>query len=346
MVKLTSFSHGAGCGCKLSPAVLEEILNGAFVGPDNVELLVGNNSKDDAAIFELSEDHCVISTTDFFMPIVDDAFDFGRIAAANAISDVYAMGGKPIMALAILGWPIDKLSSEVAQKIIAGGRSICHEAGIALAGGHSIDASEPIFGLAVNGIVHKKNIKRNSTACFGDYIILTKRLGVGILATAEKKGLLLPNDIGVATSQMVQLNKLGMLLCGIDGVHAMTDVTGFGLLGHLLEMVKGSGVGAVIEKDAVLELSGNLAYYIQRGCVSGGLSRNWKSYKNDVLGIGDGSIEQIILSDPQTSGGLLISVDASSLDEVVDKMISCGLEQFTIPIGTIVNNHVGRVLVK
>ena len=229
-IKLTQYSHGAGCGCKISPQVLDKILHSNFVLPDNKKLLVGNNTKDDAAVYDLDNGTALIATTDFFMPIVDDPFDFGRIAAANAISDVYAMGGKPVLAIAILGWPVNILSPEVAQKVIEGARSICLEAGISLAGGHSIDSPEPIFGLAVNGLISTENVKQNNQAKVGDLLFLTKSLGVGILTTAEKKGLLLPEHDGIAAKQMMQLNKIGELLGKIEGVHAMTDVTGFGLL--------------------------------------------------------------------------------------------------------------------
>ncbi|MBC7689304.1 MAG: selenide, water dikinase SelD, partial [Aquabacterium sp.] len=240
-IKLTQYSHGAGCGCKIAPKILDEILTSNFARPDNDKLIVGNHSKDDAAVYDLGNGTALISTTDFFMPIVDDPFEFGRIASANAISDVYAMGGKPILAIAILGWPINILPPAVAQRVIEGSRSICVEAGIPLAGGHSIDSPEPIFGLAVNGLVAVENIKQNNLAKQGDLLFLTKPLGVGILTTAEKKGLLLSQHIGVAAKQMMQLNKVGEALGKIKGVSAMTDVTGFGLLGHLVEMAEGSG---------------------------------------------------------------------------------------------------------
>ena len=245
-IKLTQYSHGAGCGCKISPQVLDEILKSNLEIPDHKNLIVGNHSKDDAAVFNLGNGTALISTTDFFMPIVDDPFDFGRIAAANAISDVYAMGGKPIVAIAILGWPVNSLPAEIAQKVIEGGRSICMEAGIPLAGGHSIDSPEPIFGLAVNGIVDTNNIKQNNQAKAGDILFLTKPLGVGILTTAEKKGILLAGDEGIAAKQMMQLNKVGEALGKIDGVSALTDVTGFGLLGHLVEMAEGSELRGVM----------------------------------------------------------------------------------------------------
>ena len=235
-IKLTQYSHGAGCGCKISPKILDEILSSSFSMPDNDRLIVGNHSKDDAAVYDLQNGKALISTTDFFMPIVDDPYNFGRIASANAISDVYAMGGDPIMAIAILGWPINLLSPLVARRVIEGSKSICLEAGIPLAGGHSIDSPEPIFGLAVNGLVDIKNLKQNNTAQKGDLLFLTKKIGVGILTTAEKKNLLKEGDKTLAADQMMQLNKIGAVMGKIDGVHAMTDVTGFGLLGHLIEM--------------------------------------------------------------------------------------------------------------
>jgi len=237
-IKLTQYSHGAGCGCKISPQILDEILTSNFAMPDNDKLIVGNHSKDDAAVYDLGNGNALISTTDFFMPIVDDPFEFGRIASANAISDVYAMGGRPILAIAILGWPINILSPAVAQKVIEGSRSICKEAGIPLAGGHSIDSPEPIFGLAVNGLVSVENIKQNNQAKEGNVLFLTKPLGVGILTTAEKKGILKEEHFGIAAKQMMQLNKIGETLGKLKGVTAMTDVTGFGLLGHLVEMAE------------------------------------------------------------------------------------------------------------
>src|SRR6187401_1552261 len=244
--RLTQYSHGAGCGCKIAPKVLDEILKSNISFPDTKNLLVGNSSKDDAAVYDLENGMALISTTDFFMPIVDDAFDFGRIAAANSISDVYAMGGKPLLAIAILGWPVEKLPVELAQRIIEGGRTVCAEAGIPLAGGHSIDSPEPIFGLAVTGIVSKENLKQNNTAQSGDLIFLTKPLGVGILSTAQKRGLLKEGHLQLMIEQMTMLNKIGEASGKIKGVTAMTDVTGFGLFGHLIEMAESSGVSAEI----------------------------------------------------------------------------------------------------
>jgi selenide,water dikinase len=330
-IKLTQYSHGAGCGCKISPEVLDRILKGNIAMPDNKNLLVGNHSKDDAAVLDMGNGTALISTTDFFMPIVDDPYNFGRIASANAISDVYAMGGKPILAIAILGWPINKLSPEVAQRVIDGSRSICLEAGISLAGGHSIDSPEPIFGLAVNGIVDVKNIKQNNKAQEGDVLFLTKPLGVGILTTAEKKGLLKPEHKNVAANQMMQLNKVGELLGKSGAIHAMTDVTGFGLLGHLTEMAEGSDLTANLDFENIKLITGDLAEYIAEKCVPGGTGRNRDSYGHKI---GELTEEQwAVLADPQTSGGLLIAVDADKVDEVISILKENGLENFTQPIG-------------
>ncbi len=315
--KLTQYSHGAGCGCKIAPQVLDKILQSNVAAPDHDRLIVGNSSRDDAAVYDLGDGQALISTTDFFMPIVDDPFSFGKIAGANAISDVYAMGGRPILAIAILGWPVDKLPPEVAQKVIEGARSICQEAGIPLAGGHSIDSPEPIFGLAVNGLVSIKNLKRNSTAEVGDQLFLTKPLGMGILSTAQKRNLLNDEDLGIMLRQLMQLNKVGQRLGEISGVHAMTDTTGFGLLGHLVEMCEGSGTSAelVYARVPILPAAKN---YLALGAVPGGSKRNWASYGEKV------SIDPLldqqetlgILPDPQTNGGLLIAVTPSAVGEV------------------------------
>ncbi|MGF7079074.1 selenide, water dikinase SelD [Mucilaginibacter sp. UYCu711] len=304
-IKLTQYSHGAGCGCKISPAILDKILHSPIAAIPDTRLLVGNDKRDDAAVLDLGNGTALISTTDFFMPIVDDAYDFGRIASANAISDVYAMGGKPVLAIAILGWPIDKLLPEVAQKVLEGSRAICAEAGITLAGGHSIDCPEPVFGLAVNGIVNISQLKQNSTATAGCRLYLTKALGVGILSTAQKRGVLLPEDAAIALSSMTTLNKLGEVFGRMDHVKAMTDVTGFGLLGHLSEMCEGSGLAAIIEFDKVPVIP-SLAGYLEQKCFPGGTERNWKSYGSKI---GQLTEEQkYILADPQTSGGLLVAV--------------------------------------
>ncbi len=338
LIKLTQYSHGAGCGCKISPKTLEEILSGSLAMPDNKKLLVGNHSKDDAAVYDMGNGTAIISTTDFFMPVVDDPFAFGRIAAANAISDVYAMGGKPLLAIAILGWPINKLSPAVARKVMEGGKSICVEAGIPLAGGHSIDSPEPIFGLAVNGVVEIKNIKQNNTAKAGNILYLTKPLGVGILSTAEKKGLLKPAHAGVAARQMMQLNKVGEALGKLTAVSAMTDVTGFGLLGHLTEMAEGSKVSAVIpDMNTIPLINSDLEYYISNQSVPGGTHRNWDSYGHKIL-IGKSSgisaeVIKCILADPQTSGGLLIAVDPGGVNEVELLLKEYKLEKHLTPIG-------------
>jgi len=329
-IKLTQYSHGAGCGCKIAPSVLDEILHSNISFPDNKNLLVGNNSKDDAAVYDLENGMALISTTDFFMPIVDDPFEFGRIAGANAISDVYAMGGKPIMAIAILGWPVNGLSSAIAQQVIEGGRSICKEAGISLAGGHSIDSPEPIFGLAVSGLVAVENLKKNNSAKEGDYIFLTKPLGVGILTTAGKKGVLKEEHKGIAAMQMMQLNKAGEILGNIKAVNAMTDVTGFGLFGHLIEMAEGSGLSVVIDFENVPLIIDDLKTYIDQKCMPGGTNRNWDSYGDKVGDITN--YQKIILADPQTSGGLLIAVKENSVEKIKQILVKEGIE-FTKPIG-------------
>jgi selenide, water dikinase len=335
-VKLTQYSHGAGCGCKISPKTLEQILAGSITIPDNKNLIVGNHSKDDAAVYDMGNETALISTTDFFMPVVDDPFDFGRIAAANAISDVYAMGGKPLLAIAILGWPVNKLEPSVAQKVIEGGKSICVEAGIPLAGGHSIDSPEPIFGLAVNGLVAVKDIKQNNTAQEGDLLFLTKPIGVGILTTAEKKGLLKPQHAGLAAKQMMQLNKAGEELGKLKAVTAMTDVTGFGLLGHLTEMAEGSGLTAVLEDISRIPfITGDLEEYIMRNSIPGGTHRNWDSYgqKINIGNAGEKETIKSLLADPQTSGGLLVAVNPGRRKEVEQVFARFGLEAFCEPIG-------------
>ena len=312
-VRLTQYSHGAGCGCKISPKVLETILHSEqekFIDP---HLLVGNETRDDAAVYDIGNGIGIISTTDFFMPIVDDPFDFGRIAATNAISDIYAMGGKPIMAIAILGWPVDKLAPEIAQKVIDGRRYVCQQAGISLAGGHSIDAPEPIFGLAVTGMVSTEQIKKNSAAQAGCKLYLTKPLGIGVLTTAEKKSKLQAIHQGVATETMCQLNKPGAEFAQVNGVTAMTDVTGFGLLGHLSEICQGSGVQANIWFDSVPKLP-DVEKYIAEGCVPGGTQRNYDSYGHLVGSLTD--LQRKLLCDPQTSGGLLIAVLPDSEQQV------------------------------
>ena len=333
-IKLTQYSHGAGCGCKISPKILDEILTSNFAMPDNNKLIVGNHSKDDAAVYDLDNGTALISTTDFFMPIVDDPFEFGRIASANAISDIYAMGGKPILAIAILGWPINILPPSVAQKVIEGSRSICKEAGIPLAGGHSIDSPEPIFGLAVNGLVSIENIKQNNQAKEGNVLFLTKPLGVGILTTAEKKGILKEEHIGIAAKQMMQLNKVGETLSKLKGVTAMTDVTGFGLLGHLVEMAEGSGLSAIIDFEKVPLIIKDIKTYVDQKSVPGGTNRNWDSYGEKIGTITD--YQKAILADPQTSGGLLIAADKNTIADVQEILQQSGLGKFTNIIGHLV----------
>ncbi|KOQ96711.1 selenophosphate synthetase [Haemophilus sp. C1] len=278
-------------------------------------LLVGNETADDAAVYDLGNGTAIISTTDFFMPIVDDPFDFGRIAATNAISDIFAMGGKPIMGIAILGFPTNVLPAEVAQKIVDGGRFACHQAGIALAGGHSIDSPEPIFGLAVTGVIDTKKVKRNASAKSGCRLYMTKPLGIGILTTAEKKGKLKPEHQGLATAAMCQMNSIGSQFSQVDGVTAMTDVTGFGLLGHLIEICEGSNLSAVVFADKIKTLDG-VKDYIAQGCVPGGTGRNFESYGHKVGVLTEE--QKAILCDPQTSGGLLVAVEPNSVQTVID----------------------------
>jgi len=310
-IKLTEYSHGAGCGCKIAPGLLEDILSDSSITFNQPRLLVGNDTKDDAAVFDLGNGTSVVSTTDFFMPIVDDPFEFGQIAATNAISDIYAMGGSPLMAIAIFGWPISKLSAEVASQVIEGGRHACKLAGIPLAGGHSIDAPEPIFGLAVTGQVDNKHLKRNDQATPGCQLFLTKPLGIGILTTAEKKKLLKAEHKRIAPETMCQLNKPGAEFAKLPYVTAMTDVTGFGLLGHLTEICEGSQVRAEIDYQAVPKLA-EVENYISLGCSPGGAQRNYDSYGHKLGEMSD--LQKKILCDPQTSGGLLIAVDKQKAD--------------------------------
>ena len=304
-IRLTEFSHGAGCGCKIAPGLLEAILHSQSPMADYPGLLVGNASRDDAAVFDLGNGNAIVSTTDFFMPIVDDPFEFGQIAATNAISDIYAMGGTPLMAIAIFGWPIARLGPEVASQVIEGGRYACAQANIPLAGGHSIDAPEPIFGLAVTGQVAHTHLKRNDQARPGSQLYLTKPLGIGILTTAQKKQLLHPAHARLAPDTMCQLNRAGAAFGRLPHVTAMTDVTGFGLLGHLLEMCEGSRLHAVIEYAAVPKLP-EVENYLARGCSPGGAQRNFDSYGHKLGPMTE--IQQQVLCDPQTSGGLLVAV--------------------------------------
>jgi selenide,water dikinase len=322
-IKLTHYSHGAGCGCKISPAVLETMLHSDLPKAKFPSLLVGNESKDDAAVFDLGDGTCIVSTTDFFMPIVDDPFTFGAIASVNAISDVYAMGGEPLMAIAILGWPIDKIPAEVAKKVLEGGREVCAEAGIPLAGGHTIDCPEPVFGLAVTGKVRKEHLKKNNTAKEDSVLYLTKPVGIGIITTAQKKGIVQEQHLTVAIDTMLTLNTLGADLGQFPYVNAMTDVTGFGLLGHLCEVCEGSGLSAEIVFDNVPRFD-FLDAYIEQKSMPGGTGRNWASYGHKISPLSDH--HKAILADPQTSGGLLISVDADRASEFESFVRSKGYE--------------------
>jgi selenide, water dikinase len=321
-IRLTQYSHGAGCGCKISPKLLSSILQSRVGSIADKRLLVGNESCDDAAVYDMGNGTAIISTTDFFMPIVDDPFTFGRIAAANAISDIYAMGGTPLLAIAILGWPIAKLDPEIASLVLDGGRATCREAGIVLAGGHSIDSPEPIFGLAVTGQVAIPNIKRNDTATAGCKLYITKPLGVGILTTAQKQGKLLPEHAHIAPESMLKLNTIGQVFAGMQSITAMTDVTGFGLLGHLSEICQGSGLSAVIEYERIPRFTG-IENYIALNCIPGGTYRNWDSYGQNIM-LGD-EYRKAVLCDPQTSGGLLIAVKETATEETEKILAECGL---------------------
>ena len=340
-IKLTQYSHGAGCGCKISPKILGEMLKTSTPPNTDKNLLVGNDSRDDAAVYDLGDGSAVISTTDFFMPIVDDPFTFGKIAATNAISDVYAMGGTPMLAIAILGWPVDKLPPEVAQQVLEGGRASCTEAGIILAGGHSIDSPEPIFGLAVTGRVDIAKLKQNNTATKGCKLYLTKPLGVGIFTTAQKQGKLLPEHEHIAPNSMSKLNAIGEQLADIEGITAMTDVTGFGLLGHLVEMCEGSNLSAKLDFDK-LPIFDEVEYYLNQKCIPGGTTRNWDSY-GDKVKLGNESYKDI-LCDPQTSGGLLIAVDPDAADEVEKLLKANGID--AQPLGEFIEQDKFLIYVK
>jgi len=326
-VRLTEYSHGAGCGCKISPKLLDEILSYSKTNFIDTNLLVGNELKDDAAVYDLGNGEALISTADFFMPIVDDPFTFGRIAGCNAISDIYAMGGEPLMAIAIFGWPIDKLPASVAAEVIEGGRSICAEAGIVLAGGHSIDSPEPIFGLSVSGRVSLRYLKKNSDAKAGDAIFITKPLGVGILATAQKMKKVHFDDHQNAIVQMTQLNSVGALIAKIEGVNAITDVTGFGLGGHLVEVCSASQVSAQL-KFSSIPLLDNVDHYLKLGCIPGGSERNFQSYGHQLGTLN--AMQKSIICDPQTSGGLLITASQSAKSTV-----SAILEEQKLPFAEI-----------
>jgi selenide,water dikinase len=326
-IKLTQFSHGAGCGCKISPKNLETILKTQLDFFKDKNVLVGYGTKDDAAVYDMGDGNGIISTTDFFMPIVDDPFDFGRIAATNAISDIYAMGGKPLMAIAILGWPIQKLSVEIAAKVIDGARRACSDAGIMVAGGHSIDNMEPLFGLAVTGIVPLENLKRNDKATANCSLYLTKPLGVGILSTAQKKGILKTEDQFTARNSMIALNNVGTALGKIKEVKSLTDVTGFGLAGHLLEMCEGSNLEAHIDFKSIPLLL-NIQYYIDQNAIPGGTNRNWDSYGNKIYM--EKEEMKSIICDPQTSGGLLIAIEDTGIEILENTLLEYGLTTYKI----------------
>ncbi len=329
-IKLTSFSHGGGCGCKIAPGVLSEILKNTNGFPVPKELMVGIETADDAAVYKLNDEQALIATTDFFMPIVDDPFDFGRIAATNAISDVYAMGGTPIMALALVGMPVNKLPLDVIGKIIKGGESICNEAGIPIAGGHTIDSVEPIYGLVVLGLVHPSKVKRNADAKAGDVLVLGKPLGVGVLSAALKKGVLGEEGYKAMIDNTTKLNKPGKALSELPGVHALTDVTGFGLLGHLLELARGAKLTAKLNMSQIPLLPG-VEKLAHDGFFTGASGRNWDAYGKDVLLSPNITQPQhTLLTDPQTSGGLLVSCDPSSVDEVLALFRSHGFEHAAV----------------
>ncbi|MDB5999380.1 MAG: selenide, water dikinase [Rhizobacter sp.] len=316
-LRLTSFSHGGGCGCKIAPGVLSQILRSSAGGLIPPELMVGIETADDAAVYRLNDEQALIATTDFFMPIVDDPFDFGRIAATNAISDVYAMGGTPILALALVAMPVNQLPVEVIGEVVRGGQQVCREAGIPIAGGHTIDSVEPIYGLVVLGLVHPSKVRRNADARAGDVLILGKPIGVGVLSAALKKEKLDAAGYEQLIRTTTQLNKPGIGLAEMPGVHALTDVTGFGLAGHTLEMARGAGLTAVIDWASVPLLDG-VAAMAAEGFVTGASPRNWAGYGAEVrLAEGLPAVAQSLLSDPQTSGGLLVACDPASADEVL-----------------------------
>ncbi len=342
-IALTKYASGGGCGCKISPATLEKILKTSKnLFTEDKNLIVGNDTKDDAAVYKIDKDTAIISTTDFFMPIVDDAYTFGQIAATNAISDVYAMGGEPIMALAILGFPLSKLPLAIASKIIDGARKVCKDAGISLAGGHSIDTPEPIFGLAVNGRAPIANIKKNSDAKKGDKLFLTKPIGVGILANAIKREIIESKDYNVAKNIMLKLNKIGFEIGKLKYVNSMTDVTGFGVLGHLIEICEGSELSAEINFDNIVTPK-CLAGYIEQGCIPGGTIRNFDSYGKKVANLSED--HKKILCDPQTSGGLLVAVSSKNEANFVKFLEDNDLSKHTKSIGQMVEKNKKAVYV-
>jgi len=328
-LRLTDLAHGGGCGCKLAPAVLESIISRSASGFVPKELLVGIETSDDAAVYRINEAQAIVATTDFFMPVVDDPFDFGAIAATNAISDVYAMGGRPLFALALVGMPVDKLPVDTIRRILLGGESVCAKAGIPVAGGHSIDSVEPIYGLVAIGLVDPRKVKRNATARSGDRIILGKALGVGIYSAAIKKEKLDAAAYAAMISSTTQLNTPGLLLAELEGVHALTDVTGFGLLGHLLEVCKGSNASATIDWNKIPLLPGVLDF-AKSGLKTGASTRNWTGYGSLVDIGGRGDVERTLLTDPQTSGGLLVTCAPETTDQVMEIFRSEGFDRAAV----------------
>lgn len=342
LIKLTQYSSGAGCGCKISPSVLKEILATTEELPPHPALIVGHDSNDDAAVIEDAKGNWIISTTDFFMPIVDDGYDFGKIAATNALSDVYAMGGTPLMAVAILGWPISKLPASEAARVVEGGRFICRMAGIPLAGGHTIESPEPFFGLAVTGTVERDHLRKNNTAKAGDLLFLTKPIGLGVITTAAKRGLDAKEELQEAISYMCSLNKIGAELARIPGVHAMTDITGFGLIGHLLEMIQDPGLFATLEYAAIPVLPA-ARKWVSQFVYPDMTTKNHSAFSSHVSAL---NAEQLLLlNDPQTSGGLLISVAPEAENEVKEIMMRFGIldPQY---IGQITDSGNSKILVK
>lgn len=347
IIKLTQHAHGAGCGCKIAPQVLDEILKTNNPTDAFKALLVGNDAKDDAAVYQLNDKEAIIATTDFFTPIVDDPYTFGQVAAANAISDVYAMGGEPILALAILGWPVDKLPLWAAQKVLEGARSVCKEVNIPLAGGHSIDTTEPIFGLSVNGKVLVKHLKRNNKAQKGDVLFLTKPIGVGVFATAEKRSKIEEEDKETLRSQLISVNKVGAELGKIEGVHAMTDVTGFGLGGHLVEMCEGANLSAEVTYDKIPKLKG-IEKYLSQNIIPDATYRNWNGFGKKIkLEPGINTVQAFqLLPDPQTNGGLLIAVAPQHIEKVKEVLNSNGYGDFIEPIGEMIEKGESCIFVQ
>lgn len=343
-IKLTQFSHGGGCGCKIAPSILAELLSRAPAGIVPAALMVGTETADDAAVYKLNDEQAIVATTDFFTPIVDDPYDFGRIAATNAISDVYAMGAQPIMALAIVGMPLDKLPHEVIGRILEGGASVCRDAGIPIAGGHSIDVLEPIYGLVAMGVVHPSRVKRNSEARAGDVLVLGKPLGVGILSAALKKGVLDAAGYAEMIRHTTKLNTPGPRLAAMQQVHAITDVTGFGIAGHLLEICRGSRLRARLRFDDLPVIESALGF-VREGISTGASTRNWAGYGEEVALSPDAPVwQQKLLTDPQTSGGLLVSCSAEAVRAVLEVFHNEGFEGAAV-IGEFIDGPAGLEVV-